>query len=150
MPDEKKKTVPVCTCICKCFGFFNYRDSHFDYKDLPNFGEADIKIVYRDRIRVFYGKVESAIADGYTDYDKNAFSAKRGFLYSFTGLRGDAKRLYRSIKAGDERRVCLVRCPTEKEQAVHVENADLVIQAFGYNTNKVSILDYEKKAMSFS
>ena len=95
VPDEKKKAVPGCTCICKCFGFFNYRDPHFDYKSLPTFGDADIKIIYRDRIRVFYGKVESAIADGYTDFDANAFSAKRGFLYSFTGLRGDAKRLYR-------------------------------------------------------
>jgi hypothetical protein len=33
------------------------------------------------------------------------FSNKNGYLYSFTGLRGDAKTLYKQIKEGKEKRV---------------------------------------------
>ena len=76
---------------------------------MPQFKEADIKILYRDKIKVFYGKVESAVNDGYTEFDEKAFSKKNGFLYSFTGLRGDAKRLYKKIKCGDEPRVKMIR-----------------------------------------
>jgi hypothetical protein len=40
------------------------------------------------------------------------FSNKNGYLYSFTGLRGDAKRLYKSIQKGEEKRVELVKAET--------------------------------------
>jgi hypothetical protein len=33
------------------------------------------------------------------------FSNKNGFLYSFSGLRGDARILYKDIKKGKEKRV---------------------------------------------
>jgi len=76
--------------------------------------------------------VESAEKDGYKDYNETCFSRKKGFLYSFTGLRGDSKRLYSRISKGEEKRVALVKCPTPEEQAVYVESADLVIWAAGY------------------
>ena len=46
---------------------------------------------------MFYKRVSEAVADGYEDYDKQEYSNGNGYLYSFTGLRGDAKELYRSI-----------------------------------------------------
>ena len=79
---------------------------------MPEFGDADIKILYRDRIRVFYSKVESAQKDGYHDFNETCFSRKKGYLYSFTGLRGDAKKLYKEITKGEEKRVALVKCAT--------------------------------------
>ncbi len=66
---------------------------------------ASIKILYRDRIKVFYSKVKDAEFDGYTDFKQLCFSNKNGFLYSFTGLRGDAKRLYKRIMKGEEKRI---------------------------------------------
>jgi hypothetical protein len=57
---------------------------------------------------VFYSKVKNAEADGYNEYDKNLFSNRDGYLYSYTGLRGDAKRLYKKIKKGKEKRVQLI------------------------------------------
>jgi hypothetical protein len=94
---------------------------------------------------VFYGKVESATADGYHDFDETNFSKKRGFLYSFTGLRGDAKRLYRKINKGEEKRVQLVQAKTPADQAIYVENADLVIVACGFQTGSMIIKDQEGK-----
>ena len=93
---------------------------------------------------MFYSKVESATADGYHDFDESSFSKKRGFLYSFSGLRGDAKRLYRSVTKGDEPRVQLIRAK-EEDQAVYVENADLVIIATGFQTEAIPIKDQEGK-----
>jgi len=57
----KKKKEIQCGCICKCFGYFTYKDWDFDYdNDLPFFAEGSIKILYRDKIRVFYGTVTQA------------------------------------------------------------------------------------------
>jgi hypothetical protein len=43
------------------------------------------------------------------------FSNKNGYLYSFTGLRGDAKTLYKAIKEGREKRVKLIKCPKPED-----------------------------------
>ena len=56
-----------------------------------------------------------AQAEGYADFKGLQYSNKNGFLYSFTGLRGDAKRLYKAIKNGSETRVRLVKALTPAE-----------------------------------
>lgn len=96
-----------CSCVCKCFGYFEHQDWGFDpATDLPkHFTAGNIKILYRDRIRVFYGTVEQAAEDGYDDYNENLFTNKKNYLYSYTGLRGDAKTLYKRIKSGAEKRI---------------------------------------------
>ena len=73
---------------------------------------GSIKIIYRDKIKVFYSKVKNAEFDGFTDFKQVCFSNKNGYLYSFTGLRGDAKSLYKSVMKGDEKRVQLVKAET--------------------------------------
>ena len=93
------------TCVCKCYGFFKFQETDFDYSELPDWEVGSIKILYREQIKVFYSKVENAEQDGYTDYKSTVFSNKKGFLYSFTGLRGDARTLYKNIKSGKEQRV---------------------------------------------
>ena len=59
-------------------------------------------------IRVFYNKVSDAEMDGYNEFEGQNFSKKDGYLYSFTGLRGDAKDLYHRIMKGEEKRVKLI------------------------------------------
>ena len=99
--------------------------------------------MYRDRIRVFYSSVASAEKDGYKDYNSTCFSKKNGYLYSFTGLRGDAKKLYKACTSGTEKRVKIVKAKTPADQAKILEGADMVIWAAGYLTNKVTIKDFE-------
>ena len=104
--------------MCKCYGWFQFRDWEFDLEtdgimnDLMLSEGASIKIIYRDRIKVFYSWVKDAEYDGYTDFKQHSYSNKNGFLYSFTGLRGDAKRLYKKIVKGEEKRVQLVKAET--------------------------------------
>ena len=97
-----------CACVCKCFGFFRYEPTDFDYAQLPAFGPGDIKILYKDCIRVFYSKVQNAHHDNYSEFKSTVFTNKNGYLYSFTGLRGDAKTLYKAVKDGKEKRLQLI------------------------------------------
>ena len=101
--------------MCRCFGFFKHSEWGFDYSTIPQWSEGSIKILYRDKIKVFYNRVAAAEADGYTEFKKTTFSNKNGYLYSFTGLRGDAKRLYKSITKGEEKRVRLILAPTPQD-----------------------------------
>ena len=101
-----------CSCVCRCFGFFKYSEWGFDYNSIPQWSDGSIKILYRDKIKVFYNQVRAAEADGYGEFKKTCFTNKSGYLYSFTGLRGDAKRLYKSITKGEEKRVRLILAPT--------------------------------------
>ena len=98
-----------CDCTCRCYGYFKYDHWKFNYhNDLPNFENGSIKILYRDKIKVFYNTVSEADADGYREYDPEQFHSKKGLLYAFTGLRGDAKKLYRNVVKGKENRVRLI------------------------------------------
>lgn len=40
---------------------------------------------------MFYGTVTQAKKAGYKDFSEHVFSKPNGFVYSYTGLRGDAK-----------------------------------------------------------
>ena len=104
--------------------------------------------MYRDKIKVFYNQVRAAEADGYGEFKKTCFTNKSGYLYSFTGLRGDAKRLYKSITKGEEKRVRLILAPTPEDQLKHIEKADLVIWACGYQTSSIPIRDVDNKPIS--
>ena len=49
--------------------------------------------------------MKNALFDGYTDFRSVCYSNKDGYLYSFTGLRGDAKKLYKRVVKKEEKRV---------------------------------------------
>jgi hypothetical protein len=117
---------------------------------LDHLEAGSVKILYRDKIKVFYSQVKNAEIDGYTDFRQLTFSNKNGYLYSFTGLRGDAKRLYKSVMKGDEKRIELIKAEIVDEQRPYLEEADLVIWACGYQTNKIPIRDYDGKDISLS
>lgn len=78
-PDQKNAAgkandLVECGCQCKCFGFFKYNewpslDSESNKLELPTFEDASIKILYRDRIKVFYKTAKQAEQDKYTDYN---------------------------------------------------------------------------------
>ena len=147
----------TCACLCKCFGYFKYdewpnRDSLTNPLKLPEFAEGDIKILYRDRLRVFFKSAKEATDAGYTDFevDERATKKKDGYVYSFTGLRGDAKQLYLDVRSGKEKRVSFVKAETPQLQSEYVEAADLVIWACGYQSNAIKIHDVNKKELVLS
>lgn len=79
-----------------------------------------------------YSTVSQAQQDKYYDFDPKLDVSKGGIVYPFTGLRGDAKELYRKIKRNQEDRVLLVRADTVEEQAVEMNQSDIVIFSCGY------------------
>lgn len=56
--------------------------------------DGDIKILYRDKIRVFFDTVSDAKKHEYYDFNKKDFPKDSCILYGYTGLRGDAKKMY--------------------------------------------------------
>lgn len=139
-PPQRKLGSIKCLCSCKCFGQFSENAWKFKPELLAtHLGPGSIKILYRDQIKVFYQSVKQAKADGYDEFDSKLFTRQNGFVYSYTGLRGNAKTLYRRIKSGAENRVQLVKARTVSEQAKHLKDADIVIWACGYETNKIPI-----------
>jgi len=60
--------------------------------------------------------VNQAKQDGYKEFDERLYSRKEGYLYSYTGLRGNAKALYKRIITGAEKRIALVQAGTPQEQ----------------------------------
>ena len=74
LPAAEVNDALICSCLCKCLGYFKYDewpnlDSKVNPLELPEFGEADIKILYRDRIKVFFKSAKEAYDAGYTDFD---------------------------------------------------------------------------------
>lgn len=140
-----------CPCTCYCLGgHIVYRENEFDYeKYIPKHLEAgSIKIVHRDRVRVFYDTVSAAKKDHYSDFDKNLFPKNSCILYGYTGLRGDAKDMYKNLKK--EPKIQLVSAVSPQEQGKYIQKADLVIWACGYQTNKVFCRDQRGEKIQLS
>jgi hypothetical protein len=66
-----------------------------------------IYLVHRHDIKVFYACKRDADRDKYVSYEG---INKQGQIHPFSGLRGDAKALYRNIRAGIETRVRYAPC----------------------------------------
>lgn len=122
------------------YSYSDYKDMTFpclkQQGDLPS-----IKIIYRDRIKVHYSSVAQAQSDGYSEFDSKLDVSKGGVVYPFTGLRGDAKELYRSIMKRKEKSVRLVQANNIEEQKQEISSSHIVIFAFGYESHGVPILD---------
>ena len=140
-------TIRGCSCVCKCFGFFQYDEwpntiSQENHLELPELGEGDIKILYRSHIKLFVKRNNA-------EKSKSPKKKEESF-YSFTGLRGDAKQLYFDITEGREKRVGLVYAPTILDQRNYIADADVVVWACGYQSNNIPIYDVNKKELALS
>jgi hypothetical protein len=138
--DLAPKTDGVCQDDCKCFGSVGDRNWHLSGRSISEQVNVEIKMLYRDHIRVFYASEQDAVNDGYTCYDKRQALSKHGKVYPFIGIRGDAKELYKRINRGEEKRVELVK--TWDDHLDYVKEADIVIWACGYNTNNIAVKDF--------
>ena len=100
----------------------------YDYDQLPFFSEGNIKILYRDQIKVFYPRVREAEAQGYDEYNPRVFSNKNGYLYSFTGLRGDAKKLYKACTTTSDYNKVHIQEPS----AVYCNSLQFILNPNGF------------------
>jgi len=117
-------------------------------KALWNWKRGDIMIVHRSKIRLYYNSAAEAKRDGYTEIDDGSTSSS-GRINPFSGLRGDAKALYREILKGSEKRVQLIKIATDSSASPIgkgalwkslLQGVEAVVLAIGMQTNKVPVL----------
>lgn len=113
------------------------------------FPTSSIIILHRGPIRVFYTSRREAEADGCKDIVN---IDQHGHVHPFSGLRGDSKVLYQSIRDGRETRarlVCLkasVGDPTQPLPSLLsklFDEAVVIVWACGYVSNMVPVFDEE-------
>jgi hypothetical protein len=133
---------------------FSELGEEFDYKPWhiggilshPEFAHIKINIIYKNDIKVCYKCKEEALNDGYTNFNKGVINSK-GIIYPFTGIRGDAKDLWRRVKIlKTEKQVEFVKANTYPSQKQAIESSDVVIWACGYKSKHLPV--YVKNSLS--
>lgn len=77
--------------------------------------------------------------DGYTYFTKSCINSK-GYIYPFTGLRGDSKQLWRQVKIlKTEKRVEFVKATTYTAQKSAIKDSGAIIWACGYESKPIPI-----------
>ncbi|HUN10354.1 MAG TPA: hypothetical protein PLQ56_27370 [Aggregatilineales bacterium] len=121
------------------------------------FRSGDITILHREPFRIFYPTRQAALDDGYVDFTDDDFCPLTGRLYRLAGLRFDSRDLMKSLMgiggASPETRVRLVPLDrTGKNNTVDVkvllDEAALVIPAFGYRPNTLPVTDENENTIA--
>eukprot|EP00658_Telonema_sp_P-2_P085121 TRINITY_DN9633_c0_g1_i4.p1 TRINITY_DN9633_c0_g1~~TRINITY_DN9633_c0_g1_i4.p1 ORF type:complete len:497 (+),score=117.54 TRINITY_DN9633_c0_g1_i4:260-1750(+) len=119
-----------------------------DKGQLWNWKKGEIMLVHRSKIRLYYNSAAEARKDGYADIDDDSTS-RSGKINLFSGLRGDAKQLYKDIASGKEKRVQLCKLSPD---AVNVSvgkgavwksvlaGVELIVLATGLRTSMVPVI----------
>lgn len=105
----------------------------------PDFAHIKINIIYKNDIKVMYKSKEEAMMDGYTNFNKGVLNSK-GIIYPFTGLRGDAKDLWRRIRIlKTEKQIEFVKANNYHSQKMAIKSSDVVIWACGYESKQLPV-----------
>jgi hypothetical protein len=105
----------------------------------PEFAHIKINIIYKNDIKVMYKSKEEAMMDGYTNFSKGVVNSK-GIIYPFTGLRGDAKDLWRRVKVlKTEKQIEFVKANNYHSQKQAIKSSDVVIWACGYESRQLPV-----------
>ena len=116
------------------------------------FGPGALTLLHRRKLRLFYPSAAAALEDGYTDFDADDICPLTHRLFRLAGFRLDARNLVRRILgvggASPDPRLLTRRLgppsdpQTEDRQSWRIlEDADLVIAAFGYRPRALRLLD---------
>lgn len=113
------------------------------------FGEGDITILHRDKLRLFYPSKEAAWADGYADFGAEDICPLTGRVYRLAGFRFDSRELLMRIWGMNgrvpEKRVRLMQLTADGSDAGAVrrllDEAEVIITAFGYRPASIPVID---------
>lgn len=112
------------------------------------FKPKDITILHRTPIRCYYPSKKDAEADG---ADSSRVD-RSGCINTFTGLREDAKNLFKDVKAGKETRVRLFQVNQHGCQnltAKAYESASAIVWCCGYKTRMIPAFDARGNELRF-
>jgi dTDP-4-amino-4,6-dideoxygalactose transaminase len=110
------------------------------------FGAGGVTLLHRRELRPFYPSVESAHADGFTDFGPDDVCPVSGFVYRLAGFRLEARELVLRMLGVDGRapdpRVTPRRIAEDDAEARDlIAGADVVIGALGYRPVALPVAD---------
>ncbi len=105
---------------------------------LPS-GIESCTLLHRSPIRLFYGSVTDADADGYNDYTEKDICPLTGRIHRFGGLRLSARDLIRS--SSKKLNLSFHRLNERDDSASRqiLDEADLIVAAFGYRPRALPV-----------
>ncbi|HEY0270521.1 MAG TPA: DegT/DnrJ/EryC1/StrS family aminotransferase [Sphingomonas sp.] len=116
-------------------------------------GANAITLLHRQPLRLFYPSAEAARADGYADFGPDDICPVSGFVYRLAGLRLEARELIVHAlgiggRVGDPRlRLHQLQGDDDAVAATILDEADLVIAAFGYRPHALPLIDARGRAI---
>jgi hypothetical protein len=117
------------------------------------FGPGGLTIMHRRELRIFYPNVETALAEGYTEFGPDDICPVSKRVFRLSGFRLDSRELIMRARGiggrPPEPRLQLHRLGVDDAASVAVlDNADLVIAALGYRPRALPVFDQEGRAVT--
>jgi hypothetical protein len=116
------------------------------------FGAGGLTILHRRELRIFYPSVDAALAEGYTEFGPADICPISGRVFRLGGFRLDSRELIMRARGiggrPPEPRLHLHRLGLDDAASLKLlDNADLVIAAFGYRPHALPVFDEAGKAV---
>lgn len=152
---EKLKPVPDPRVVILggSHGAFSVAWAFLNRSGLP-FGEKSITLMHRDRVRVFYPSEEEAASEGYEDFDEDDVCPLTDRIHRLGGLRGDGRDLWRRqagyIPGESEPRLHVVDLRDDRTARRLLDEADLIVPAFGYRAKTLPVYDVSGKRIELA
>ncbi len=112
------------------------------------FGSGGVTLMHRRPLRVYYPDRASALAEGYTEWSEDDVCPISGKVFRFAGFRLDSRELVMQVRGiggrAPEPRLQLHQLAAEgldTEAERLLDDADLVIAAFGYRPRALPMFD---------
>ena len=106
-----------------------------------------LALLHRRPLRPFYPSAEAARADGFDDFGRDDICPVSGFVYRLAGFRLEARELVVHAlgiggRVGDPRlRLHRIAGDDDTEARRLLDEADLVVAAFGYRPHALTLMD---------
>lgn len=98
-----------------------------------------IKILNKSPVKVYYESGIQAKKEGYSVGQTDIIDDQNGAINRYTGIRGNAKQIYKEILEGKYKNIKIFTNDKNEEKNLH--DSDKIIQCFGYEPNQVPIVD---------
>jgi hypothetical protein len=117
------------------------------------FGPGGLTILHRRPLHIYYPNVEAALADGYTEFGTDDICPVSKRVFRLGGFRLDSRELIMRARGiggrPPEPRLQLHRLGEDDAASLALlDNADLVIAAFGYRPRALPVFDEAGKRVS--
>ena len=123
------------------------------FEHIP-FEPESITVLHREALRLTYASPEEAWADGYSTFGSDDICPKTGRVFPLAGFRSDSRELLRhhwqlgSLKSDNRLRLLPLEQNRFEEANAILDEADMIIAAFGYRPRALPLFDHASNSLS--